>query len=43
MASGAVRPKLAYVVYYVEDVVKSAAFYADAFGYSVRRVDDSHK
>ena len=43
MASGAVRPALAYIVVYVEDVVKSADFYAAAFGYSVRRVDDSHK
>ncbi|EMS64128.1 hypothetical protein TRIUR3_21203 [Triticum urartu] len=43
MASGAVRPKLAYIVCYVEDVGKSAAFYAKAFNYSVRRVDDSHK
>ena len=43
MASRTVGPALAYIVVYVEDVVKSADFYAAAFGYSVRRVDDSHK
>lgn len=43
MASGAVRPALAYIVVYVEDVAKSAACYAAAFGYSVRRIDQSHK
>ncbi|KAM0908085.1 hypothetical protein ACQ4PT_015689 [Festuca glaucescens] len=43
MASKAVRPALAYIVVYVEDVVRSADFYAAAFGYSVRRIDDSRK
>ncbi|GJN31063.1 hypothetical protein PR202_gb19417 [Eleusine coracana subsp. coracana] len=45
MASGggAVRPAFAYTVVYVRDVAKSAAFYSAAFGYSVRRLDESHK
>ncbi|KAM0876846.1 hypothetical protein ACQ4PT_035906 [Festuca glaucescens] len=43
MASKAVRPALAYIVVYVEDVVRSADFYAAAFGYSVRRIHDSRK
>jgi predicted enzyme related to lactoylglutathione lyase len=43
MASKAVCPALAYLVVYVEDVLKSAEFYAAAFGYSVRRVEDSRK
>ncbi|XAR60561.1 hypothetical protein NMG60_11033988 [Bertholletia excelsa] len=36
-------PAFAYTVVYVEDVAKSVAFYAQAFGYSVRRLDESHK
>ncbi|XP_051181964.1 uncharacterized protein [Lolium perenne] len=43
MASKAVCPALAYIVVYVEDVLKSAEFYAAAFGYCVRRVEDSRK
>jgi hypothetical protein len=43
MASKAVKPALAYIVLYVVDVPKSVEFYAKAFGYCVRRVDDSHK
>ncbi|XP_062209208.1 uncharacterized protein LOC133910990 [Phragmites australis] len=43
MASGAVRPAFAYTVVYVKDVAKSAAFYSAAFGYTVRRLDQSHK
>ncbi|KAL6519593.1 hypothetical protein OROHE_017413 [Orobanche hederae] len=36
-------PRYAYTVVYVEDVAKSIAFYAEAFGYHVRRLDDSHR
>ncbi|XP_072975091.1 uncharacterized protein [Typha angustifolia] len=36
-------PALAYIVVYVRDVAKSVAFYSTAFGYNVRRVDESHK
>uniref|UniRef100_A0ACD5YQB5 Uncharacterized protein n=1 Tax=Avena sativa TaxID=4498 RepID=A0ACD5YQB5_AVESA len=43
MASGAVRPALAYIVVYVKYVPVAADFYAAAFGYTVRRVDDSKK
>uniref|UniRef100_A0A0D9VSI9 VOC domain-containing protein n=1 Tax=Leersia perrieri TaxID=77586 RepID=A0A0D9VSI9_9ORYZ len=43
MASDAVKPALAYIVVYVEDVPKSAAFYSTAFGYVVRRIDESLK
>ncbi|BAS83527.1 Os03g0277500, partial [Oryza sativa Japonica Group] len=44
MASeGAVSPAFAYTVVYVKDVAKSAAFYSAAFGYTVRRLDQSHK
>ena len=42
MASGAVCPAFAYTIVYV-DVEKAAAFYAAAFGYDVRRLDQSHK
>ncbi|KAL3750684.1 uncharacterized protein Mb0911c [Eucalyptus grandis] len=37
------NPALAYVVVYVKDVAKSVAFYAKAFGYTVRRIDESHR
>jgi len=43
MASGAVCPAFAYTIVYVTDVEKAAAFYAAAFGYDVRRLDQSHK
>ncbi|XP_006649854.2 uncharacterized protein Mb0911c [Oryza brachyantha] len=43
MASGAVSPAFAYTVVYVKDVARSAAFYSAAFGYSVRRLDQSLK
>ncbi|XP_010937659.1 uncharacterized protein [Elaeis guineensis] len=36
-------PAFAYTVVYVKDVAKSVAFYSNAFGYSVRRLDESHK
>ncbi|GAB4824375.1 hypothetical protein Ancab_007263 [Ancistrocladus abbreviatus] len=36
-------PAFAYVVIYVKDVVKSVEFYAKAFGYNVRRLDESHR
>ncbi|KAL5210097.1 hypothetical protein ABZP36_005720 [Zizania latifolia] len=42
-SSGAVSPAFAYTVVYVKDVAKSAAFYSAAFGYTVRRLDQSHK
>ncbi|GMY10808.1 Glyoxalase_2 domain-containing protein [Fagus crenata] len=41
MASN-VSPAFAYTVVYVKDVAKSVAFYAKAFGHSVRRLDESH-
>lgn len=36
-------PAYAYTVVYVKDVAKSVAFYAKAFGYNVRRLDDNRK
>ncbi|KAL2328736.1 hypothetical protein Fmac_022163 [Flemingia macrophylla] len=36
-------PIFGYVVLYVKDVAASVAFYAKAFGYAVRRVDESHR
>lgn len=42
MASN-LSPAFAYTVVYVKDVAKSVAFYAKAFGYNVRRVDESHR
>ncbi|GAV57903.1 Glyoxalase_2 domain-containing protein [Cephalotus follicularis] len=36
-------PAFAYTVVYVKDVAKSVAFYAKAFGYQVRRLDESHR
>ncbi|KAL3530728.1 hypothetical protein ACH5RR_010050 [Cinchona calisaya] len=36
-------PSFAYTVLYVKDVAKSVAFYANAFGISVRRLDESHR
>jgi len=32
-----------YVVVYAKDVAASVAFYAKAFGYDVRRLDESHR
>ncbi|CAN0854060.1 Uncharacterized protein YraH [Linum grandiflorum] len=43
MASSALKPEFAYTVVYVNDVAKSVEFYAKAFGYHVRRLDDSHR
>ncbi|GAB2274338.1 hypothetical protein Dimus_009102 [Dionaea muscipula] len=43
MASSNNSPAFAYTVVYVADVAKSVAFYAKAFGYKVRRLDDSHR
>ncbi|CAK9164559.1 unnamed protein product [Ilex paraguariensis] len=37
------NPAFAYTVVYVKDVAKSVAFYAKAFGYTVRRLDESHR
>lgn len=37
------RPALGYVVVYVKDVAKSVDFYAKAFGYNVRRLDESNR
>nr|AFK38142.1 unknown [Lotus japonicus] len=42
MASN-LNPAFAYTVLYVKDVAQSVDFYAKAFGYSVRRLDDSHR
>ncbi|WOL06921.1 hypothetical protein Cni_G15656 [Canna indica] len=36
-------PAFAYTIFYVKDVAKSVAFYSDAFGYNVRRLDDSRR
>ncbi|KAJ7947675.1 dessication-induced 1VOC superfamily protein [Quillaja saponaria] len=36
-------PAFAYTVVYVKDVVKSVAFYAKAFGFNVRRLDESNR
>ncbi|MCL7025960.1 hypothetical protein MKW94_015758 [Papaver nudicaule] len=41
--SSKLTPAFAYTVVYVKDVAKSVSFYADAFGYSVRRLDESHR
>ncbi|CAI8616555.1 unnamed protein product [Vicia faba] len=43
MASSSLSPAYAYTVLYVKDVAQSVAFYAKAFGYSVRRLDESHR
>ncbi|KAL5710908.1 hypothetical protein ACHQM5_021417 [Ranunculus cassubicifolius] len=45
MASKAtsLSPSFAYTVVYVKDVAKSLDFYAKAFGYNVRRLDESHR
>ena len=37
------NPAYAYTVLYVKDVAESVAFYTKAFGYSVRRLDESHR
>ncbi|KAL3640461.1 hypothetical protein CASFOL_015429 [Castilleja foliolosa] len=42
MASN-LTPQFAYTVVYVKDVAKSIAFYTKAFGYHVRRLDESHR
>ncbi|CAN4098856.1 unnamed protein product [Withania somnifera] len=36
-------PAFAYTVVYCKDVAKSVAFYAKAFGYNVRRLDENRK
>ncbi|KDP44216.1 hypothetical protein JCGZ_05683 [Jatropha curcas] len=38
-----INPAFAYTVVYVKDVAKSVDFYARAFGYHVRRLDNSHR
>ncbi|EEF31015.1 uncharacterized protein LOC8281881 [Ricinus communis] len=43
MASSNLNPAFAYTVVYVKDVARSVDFYARAFGYHVRRLDDSHR
>ncbi|XP_062084925.1 uncharacterized protein LOC133791054 [Humulus lupulus] len=42
MASN-LTPVLAYIVIYVRDVARSITFYEKAFGFSVRRLDKSHR
>ncbi|OWM89307.1 uncharacterized protein LOC116199097 [Punica granatum] len=42
MASN-LTPAFAYTVVYVKDVAKSISFYSKAFGYSVRRLDESRR
>ncbi|BAT90707.1 hypothetical protein LR48_Vigan238s001100 [Vigna angularis] len=37
------KPVFGYVVIYVKDVAASVAFFAKAFGYEVRRLDESHR
>lgn len=37
------KPVLGYVILYVKDVAESVAFYTKAFGYAVRRLDESHR
>lgn len=37
------KPVFGYVVIYVKDVAASVAFYAKAFGYDVRRIDESNR
>ncbi|MCL7024171.1 hypothetical protein MKW94_015746 [Papaver nudicaule] len=41
--SSKLTPAFAYTVVYVKDVAKSVSFYANAFGYNVRRLDESHR
>jgi catechol 2,3-dioxygenase-like lactoylglutathione lyase family enzyme len=41
--SSILNPAFAYTVLYVKDVAESVDFYAKAFGYSVRRLDESHR
>lgn len=36
-------PAYAYTILYVKDVAKSVDFYAKAFGYNVRRLDNSRR
>ncbi|OAY37829.1 uncharacterized protein Mb0911c [Manihot esculenta] len=43
MATSSLNPAFAYTVVYVKDVAKSIDFYAKAFGYHVRRLDNSHR
>lgn len=42
-SSSTLNPVFAYTVVYVKDVAKSVEFYAKAFGYNVRRLDQSHR
>lgn len=42
MASGG-EPKLAYIIVYTKDVERAASFYDAAFGYTVRRLDQSRR
>ncbi|XVF46501.1 hypothetical protein PTKIN_Ptkin03bG0032000 [Pterospermum kingtungense] len=43
MASSDLKPAFAYTIVYVKDVAKSVDFYAKAFGYIVRCLDESHR
>ncbi|XP_047333492.1 uncharacterized protein LOC124937021 [Impatiens glandulifera] len=43
MSSNLQTAAFAYTVVYVKDVAKSVTFYANAFGYAVRRLDDNNK
>ncbi|EXC10614.1 hypothetical protein L484_025194 [Morus notabilis] len=36
-------PEFAYTVVYVKDVARCVEFYKNAFGFSVRRLDESHR
>lgn len=42
-SSDHLKPAFGYTIVYVKDVAKSVDFYAKAFGYNVRRLDDSHR
>ncbi|KAA0061937.1 hypothetical protein IC582_026187 [Cucumis melo] len=42
MASN-LKPTFAYTILYVKDVAKSVDFYSKAFGFTVRRLDDSNR
>ncbi|KAL5581036.1 hypothetical protein UlMin_013478 [Ulmus minor] len=42
-SSNVAKPVFSYTVLYVKDVAKSVEFYSKAFGYTVRRLDESHR
>ncbi|XP_051114893.1 uncharacterized protein LOC127240326 [Andrographis paniculata] len=43
MAASVGPPTFAYTIVYVKDVAKSVSFYANAFGYKLRRIDNSRR